>query len=83
VFGTDPYAFGPRYGLDACCLWLETFEPLFSASGTVCWCEDQEVVVGGEQLDGPGDSHQEGAMIKIPGYVSSRRVESRCRHMDL
>jgi len=66
MFDTDPYAFGPGYGLDACCLWLETFEPLFSTSRTICWCEVKKMVVGGQQLDGPGDSHQEGAMIMIP-----------------
>lgn len=53
---TDSYAFGPGHGVDARCLWLETFEPLFSTSGTVCWCEDSEVVVGGQQLEDSGGS---------------------------
>lgn len=40
TFYPDLYAFGPGYGMDTCCIWLETFEPLFSTSRTVCRCED-------------------------------------------
>ena len=69
MFRTDSYAFGPGFGVDSCCIWLETLEPLLATSGTVCWCEDQEMVVGGQQLDGSGDSYQEGAVITLHGCL--------------
>lgn len=40
--------------MDAHCFRLETLEPLVATEGTVCWREDQEMVVGGEQLEDPG-----------------------------
>lgn len=34
---------------------METYEQVFHAEGTVCRSKDQEMVVGGEQLEDPGD----------------------------
>lgn len=44
--------------MDAYCFGVEAHEPVVNAEGTVCWCKDQEMVVGSEQLEDPGDFRQ-------------------------
>ena len=52
---TDLHAFGAGYGVDTHCFWVETHEQVINTEGTVCGCEDQEMVVGSEQLEDPRD----------------------------
>jgi hypothetical protein len=72
VYGIDLYASGARPGLDACCFGLETYEPVIDIEGTVCWREDQEMVVGGEQLEGPGDFEQAAHRINLDRTTTAR-----------
>lgn len=75
TYATDIHAFNSGTGLDARCFGLEIYEPLIATAGAICRRKGQEMVVGREQLEGPGGCCEQGQGLK-PLQQDTREDES-------
>jgi len=63
--------------VDSYCFGMETHEQVIDIERTVRGCEDQEMVVGGEQLEDPGDFRKGAYCIDTGADESIARIQLR------
>ena len=63
--------------MDSYRLGVETHEQIFNLERTVCWREDQKMVVGSEQLEDSGDFSKGAHCIDNAALANMARMEAR------